>query len=287
MSHPAAVPLFTSNGLLDFDLPTPPLSDLPEDRAKPAHPSVAGSGPGSSSKSGRIDNQKANHDAMELDEELLIMAAEAEARSRGWAGSPPPEMDMEEEPDWEEEERLMRELETEGGGEPPRDATYSATSVVGTGKTVQEQTFIPTDIFDFEEQEQEPIAGSCKSLHPLEPRWPNADCSSTSARAPLTPPPEDIPLVFASAHPVPECSLPPLHAETSSGRIVSFKRRFKPTPAPLIVGPLSPLSCRQYAAIVSLTIQTERFGRGGQLGMPLHRLLAEVEELRGRQKALE
>ncbi|RSH94825.1 hypothetical protein EHS25_004631 [Saitozyma podzolica] len=245
MSHPApAAPLFTSNGLLDFDLPTPPLSDLPEDRVKHTYPSVAGSGPSSSSTSARTEKRTAAHDAMELDEELLIMAAEAEARSRGWAGSPPPEMDMEEEPDWEEEERLMRELETEGDGRPSRDARYPATSVVGTGNVAPEQTFIPSDIFDFEERE--PIAGS--------------------SRAPLTPPPEDIPLVFASTQPVAECSLPPLHAETSSGRIVSFKRRFKPTPAPLI---------------------TERFGRGGQLGMPLHRLLAEVEELRGRQKALE
>jgi hypothetical protein len=247
MSHPApAAPLFTSNGLLDFDLPTPPLSDLPEDRAKHTYPSVAGSGPSSSSTSARTEKRTAAHDAMELDEELLIMAAEAEARSRGWAGSPPPEMDMEEEPDWEEEERLMRELETEGDGRPSRDARYPATSVVGTGNVAPEQTFIPSDIFDFEERE--PIAGSCESLHPLEAQGPATDGASDSARAPLTPPPEDIPLVFASTQPVAECSLPPLHAETSSGRIVSFKRRFKPTPAPLIVCTLSvlvPVVCRR------------------------------------------
>lgn len=57
-----------------------------------------------------------------------------------------------------------------------------------------------------------------------------------ASRVILTPPPElDLDLLFEPSAPTVVCTLPPLVAETASGRTVNFKRRNKLRPAALAV----------------------------------------------------
>ncbi|ORY29754.1 hypothetical protein BCR39DRAFT_588132 [Naematelia encephala] len=89
---------------------------------------------------------------------------------------------------------------------------------------------------------------------------------ASSSRHVFTPPPD------FDLQPEEICMLPPLRAETACGSIITYKRRSKPRPEIL------PTDAHRNP----LTAKTSDL-----LSTPLHKLLAEVDELRSREKALQ
>ncbi|WVR03696.1 hypothetical protein IAU60_000691 [Kwoniella sp. DSM 27419] len=167
--------------------------------------------------------------------------------------SPPP--DMEEEPDDLEDELAMMEMErdamllkrTNGAVQPPPGP------VEETVKDYDADTgFGTSSILDFDMSEVVvPVA--------------------SSSRATWTPPPElDVypSPVFRSR--LDTCTLPPLSAETAQGTAVTFKRRNRPRPP----------------AAQVVHEKGSKANAGDLLSVPLHRLLAEVDELKSQQEAI-
>jgi hypothetical protein len=208
--------MFESNGLLDIFSHRGPLPDRLDN-------SLPNSG--SASRNQPIGDE---------DGDFLKNAQEAERRSAAsrWA-SPPPPAELEEEPDWEEEEKMiMRELEEEEEREALRSSSGSTgavrhkerTSPGGKGET---PIFIPSDIFG------DLLCGEGCTSHEKE-SYGQSD-RATASQLQSNPPPV-LPCVFPVEA---ESNIPPLLAETASGSVLSFKRRPKPAPAPLIVSRLS------------------------------------------------
>ncbi|WWD16374.1 hypothetical protein CI109_100800 [Kwoniella shandongensis] len=111
------------------------------------------------------------------------------------------------------------------------------------------------------------------------PSQPQPVASSSRNRPALTPPPEreaspiDLaPLPMFESY-LDICTLPTLRAETAEGKMVSFKRRNRPKP-PVIQ------TTRTHKGVTTKT------DAGDLLSVPLHRLLAEVDELKSQQKAI-
>lgn len=86
-------------------------------------------------------------------------------------------------------------------------------------------------------------------------------------------------------------SIAPLLVETSSGRTVVFKRRAKPRPKPIPVS--TNRGCFSCVRARRADVECQREGKGGTtaggsdlLSVPLHKLLAEVDELKAQQEAI-
>ncbi|KAK4688524.1 chromosome transmission fidelity protein 18, partial [Tremellales sp. Uapishka_1] len=113
--------------------------------------------------------------------------------------------------------------------------------------------FVPTGLLDFDGPTMVPES---------------VPVASTS-RAVFTPPPEleSLPMFRPTRD---SCSLPPLQAESASGKTVMFKRRSKP----------------KLNNAEDLQAFNNRLTTASLLATPLHKLLAEVDELKSQQKAL-
>ncbi|WRT65827.1 uncharacterized protein IL334_002777 [Kwoniella shivajii] len=130
----------------------------------------------------------------------------------------------------------------------------------------------------YELERERELSESTKSTKPIKSDFissgifeSNEQPIASSSRIVLTPPPEiDLtPLPIFHSH-FNTCTLPSLRAETMQGRSVSFKRRNKPRSLPTL-------------QVISKGARTDA---GDLLSIPLHKLLAEVDELKSQQEAI-
>ncbi|KAK8861703.1 hypothetical protein IAR55_002526 [Kwoniella newhampshirensis] len=235
-------PVFEPTDIFDFDfpLPTPPQSNQADSNT-------------STSASGDAD--------IDLDGagRTTVTRADKERREdRMILDSPPPELE-EEASDLEDELALM-EMERESAS-LPRSTTTAKASSVSSNKPGGFGSSALLDYTSLDGSAFEPVA------------------SSSRIRVALTPPPDrEASLVDLAPLPIFEsfldiCTLPILRAETAEGKVVSFKRRYRPKP-PVIQ------STRTHKGV------TTRTDAGDLLSVPLHRLLAEVDELKSQQEAI-
>ncbi|WVW80294.1 hypothetical protein I302_102272 [Kwoniella bestiolae CBS 10118] len=164
--------------------------------------------------------------------------------------SPPP--DLEEEPDDfdVDAELAMMEMERETMSLEMSTTTFEKSRVIEIRAVERpEDEFVSSGIFDSLDTDQ-PVA--------------------SSSRIALTPPPESdlTPLPIFQSH-FNTCTVPSLRAETLQGKIVSFKRRNKPKPPQ-----------------AQLHAKGSKANAGDLLSVPLHKLLAEVDELKSQQQAI-
>ncbi|KAK6907495.1 hypothetical protein I203_101489 [Kwoniella mangroviensis CBS 8507] len=164
--------------------------------------------------------------------------------------TPPP--DIEEEPDDldMEAELAMMEIQRETMLLEKTAFTSASTTIIRQKeKQKRDDEFISSGIFDSIETDQ-PIASSSRTI--------------------LTPPPETdlTPLPIFQSH-FNACTLPSLRAETIQGKIVTFKRRNKPKPSR-----------------AQIHAKGSKSNAGDLLSIPLHKLLAEVDELKSQQEAI-
>ncbi|WWC68500.1 uncharacterized protein I206_102429 [Kwoniella pini CBS 10737] len=187
-----------------------------------------------------------------LESELEITRdMEIRSRSERMILDSPPPPDYEEEPDFDEDELAMMELERETITLTKKTTSIQSNPFIvdkSKGKD-QPEEFVSSGIFEESETDQ-PIA--------------------SSSRLALTPPPESdlTPLPIFQNH-FNTCTLPSLRAETMQGKIITFKRRNKPKPSN-----------------IQLHSKNAKVNVGDLLSVPLHKLLAEVDELKSQQEAI-
>ncbi|WVQ78666.1 hypothetical protein IAT38_000753 [Cryptococcus sp. DSM 104549] len=248
--------VFEPTDIFDFDFdPIAPPPDADSPRFSPP-PDIPGSYPFARPPS----HEGTNGDGQQGEDVEMRDAGEEEMRrpERIRVGTPPPDFGGNDEPgDWEDEMALMemerdeamlrqRDREKERG----RDRGSGERGEGSGGGSKEGADFVPTDIFDFDL----PVA--------------------STSRVALTPPPDiDFNLDAINADieaSLNSSSLPPLVASTANGGSVIFRRRKKP----------KPLSAEEIAK------KNGKVGAGDLLSVPLHKLLAEVREMKDREKAL-
>ncbi|WVO14672.1 hypothetical protein L204_102309 [Cryptococcus depauperatus] len=177
-------------------------------------------------------------------------------RERRLLSTPSPGVDPEEYAMLEDEialvelEQEMAELDRTKEEKDRYNANQKNTEINGD--------FISTGIFDFDE----PVASSSRINITPPPDTPN-----------VASPIRSLATVIATestlVQPTKSCTLPPLLAAIANGGYVSFKRRWKP----------------QIASIQGVRHDGDGSYTGELVTTPLHKLLAQVEELRSKEKA--
>ncbi|WWC60447.1 uncharacterized protein I303_103019 [Kwoniella dejecticola CBS 10117] len=228
MSESATIkPLFEPTDIFNFDFPTPPQSV--------------------ESTLSETSRDASNNDSLGMDMPPSTSVGGAKRPERMILDSPTPP-DYEEEPDFDEDELALMELERETQSLKESTSTQANPFVVEDNAS-QKHDFSSTGIFEGLDKEQ-PVA--------------------SSSRITLTPPPENdlMPLPIFQSH-FNTCTLPSLRAETMQGRMITFKRRNKPKPSN-----------------IQLHAKNAKVNAGDLLSVPLHKLLAEVDELKSQQEAI-
>ncbi|WWC88031.1 uncharacterized protein L201_002934 [Kwoniella dendrophila CBS 6074] len=183
-----------------------------------------------------------------IDVEKTFQAGPVKGPGRIRLDTPPP--DFEEEPDYDEDELALMEFERDMDSLEKTSTTYTKTSSMNVHRSQ------PTSIANpfLSKESDQPIA--------------------SSSRIALTPPPENetdlAPLPIFESH-FNICTLPSLRAETMQGKMITFKRRNKPKPAQAPIHPNS---------------KNSKLDASDLLSVPLHILLAQVDELKSQQQAI-
>ncbi|WVQ93642.1 hypothetical protein IAU59_000718 [Kwoniella sp. CBS 9459] len=250
-SAAVAKPLFEPTDIFNFDFPQP--AQAAQEQRNPAE-QQQDAAPDPGSLTGKV-----------MYAEKVTLTATNGRPDRMMLDSPPP--DFEEEPDdmdMENEYAALREMEREASL-LERKSIAIATSRSNVSTTItetrkQSNMFISSGLLDHDDDMlSEPVA--------------------SSARVTITPPPEtDLrPLPIFEAH-FDTCTLPSLRASTAEGKTITFKRRNKRRPPPAHIA--------QQTQNQSHNQKGAKVHAGDLLSVPLHRLLAEVDELKSQQEAI-
>ena len=81
-------------------------------------------------------------------------------------------------------------------------------------------------------------------------------------------------------------TLEPLRAETASGKVINFKRRPKPHVRHVVSSPVLQTHGKNLAERQQQGESSAASGVSHLLGQPLHHLLADVQELKSRERAV-
>ncbi|OCF36301.1 hypothetical protein I316_02176 [Kwoniella heveanensis BCC8398] len=190
-----------------------------------------------------------------IQKKVLASNALNSRQNRMMLDSPPP--DFEEEPDdldMEDAYAALSEMEAEAAALRRKTAsTKSVRSSTAEGQRI-ESTFVSSGLLDLDlTMLDEPVA--------------------SSSRINITPPPETElrPLPIFESH-FNTCTLPSLRASTAEGKTITFERRNR-YQAPS-------------AHVQHQNAKGAKVNAGDLLSVPLHRLLAEVDELKSQQEAI-